>query len=734
MILCAVLLLAAGISFFFSVPAALRVRLLACGAILGLLWSYAYEQMRIKPLRAFVGEAVQIRAVLSEKPTQTDYGCRVIAQMGAGKILLYLDAPPAQLSIGDVVTLSAQVRATDDNAVASNLYYQSRGISLIGFQKGQLQVERATAPSVWTAPKRALHALQEGITAIFPEDTMPFAYALLTGDTENISYTLGEQMSVTGISHVVAVSGMHVSLLVGVIMLLCGAKRRLGALISIPVMLFFAAMVGFSPSVTRALVMQSVLLLAPLLRRENDSYTSLSFALFLILIGNPWAIGSLSLQLSFAAVAGILLLSPKLRLWMLDISWVSALCRKSRIAGKPLRAATAILATTFGALTFTAPLLAYYFGLVSVVAPLTNLLALGAVSLCFPLTGLAALAGFVWLPLGKGIAAAVSILIRYVLWVIDWTSALPYAAVYTQNPYILAWLVTLYLLIAAFLLQRKRREHKPQLLTQRKPRGRGATPLICCIVLCFLCANLFSAFAGGSSVTMLDVRQGQCIYIRSGGTNVMVDCGGDRASEDGETAARFLLSQGVERLDTLILTHYDTDHVGGLAQLLSRIRVGALLAPNITDDSGNRAWVEEAAKQSGTPLYFIEADTAVSFDGGTISLFAPRGMQQDNNGLAVLLSFGDYDMLITGDMGATAERRLLDTHALADVEVLVAGHHGSKYSTCEELLEALLPEIVLISVGENSYGHPTQEVLTRVEAVGATVYRTDLCGDITITR
>ena len=134
------------------------------------------------------------------------------------------------------------------------------------------------------------------------------------------------------------------------------------------------------------------------------------------------------------------------------------------------------------------------------------------------------------------------------------------------------------------------------------------------------------------------------------------------------------------------------------------------------------------------PYRFIAQDTVLPADGGTLSLFAPTDGSAKNASLAALLSAQEYDILVTGDMSSAQERELLQTHTLPDLEVLVAGHHGSKTSTSEELLLATAPDIVLISVGKNSYGHPTPEVLARIAAIGAAVYRTDRNGDITILR
>ena len=256
-----------------------------------------------------------------------------------------------------------------------------------------------------------------------------------------------------------------------------------------------------------------------------------------------------------------------------------------------------------------------------------------------------------------------------------------------------------------------------------------------CVAVTLLCACVLSAVEPGqTAVTVFDVGQGQCVFLRSGDFTALVDCGGDSGDSDGENVARKLLMAGRREIDVLVLTHYDTDHVCGTAQLLSRIDVGELLLPELPDDTDNRDRLVRAAQESDVPYRFISTDTTLDFDGGTLSLLMPPDTQAENASISALLCAEECDILITGDLSEKQERALLQTHELPDLEVLVAGHHGAKTSTGEALLAQTAPDIVLISVGENRYGHPSPQVLARIKAAGAEVRRTDECGDITILR
>ena len=707
----------------FRAPMCRRVRLCALGLAVGLLWSWGYERVKLEPLRSYCGGEQMITVEVSDMPRETTHGCSVEERLAGGRILLYLNCAPEALSLGDTVTVCAEVidvsRGSGDS---ENLYYQSRDISLLGFQRGEPEITPAETLPLRCYPTAAAHAIRDRINELFPDDTEGFVRALLTGDRSGLSYRTRNEMSIAGISHIVAVSGMHVSLLVGVIMLLCLKRKRLGAIVSIFVMLLFAAMLGFTPSVTRAVLMNGILLLAPLLRRENDVPTTLSTALMVLLALNPWAIANISLQLSFGAAAGIFLLTPHIHRPMLRFLREATVQKHApRLLRRLLRGGAALMATSLGATVLTQPLIAEAFGVVSLISPITNLLVLPLISLIFPCCFFLLLIGCLLPSVGAAGAWALSYPIRAALWLVRSLAKLPYAAVYTNSGDIVAWLVSVYVLLGAYFLLRKRKMHPAVLLA--------------CILATLVAACVFSAQESGqTAVTVYDVGQGQCVFLRSGEFSALVDCGGDSGDADGETVARSLLMSGRRSVDVLVLTHYDTDHICGTEQLLSRIEVGALLLPSGEDDTENRERLLQAAEDAGVPYRFIAQDTTLSFDGGTLRLFAPADGSVKNASVAALLSAQEYDILITGDMSIQQEQELLESHTLPDIEVLVAGHHGSKTSTCEELLAAAAPDIVLISVGKNSYGHPSQEVLARIASLGAAVYRTDQNGDITILR
>ena len=188
---------------------------------------------------------------------------------------------------------------------------------------------------------------------------------------------------------------------------------------------------------------------------------------------------------------------------------------------------------------------------------------------------------------------------------------------------------------------------------------------------------------------------------------------------------------GRRSLDYLILTHYDTDHVGGVESLLSRMDVETMLLPQAGGDALIYRELVDLAHFHGTEVQTVREVRDLSLGQAALRIFPPVGEGEDNEiGLSVLASAGEQALLITGDMDQATEQTLMETYDLPDLDVLVAGHHGSKYSTSEELLEALTPERAVISVGSNSYGHPAEETLRRLARAGSELYRTDLQGSV----
>ena len=259
-----------------------------------------------------------------------------------------------------------------------------------------------------------------------------------------------------------------------------------------------------------------------------------------------------------------------------------------------------------------------------------------------------------------------------------------------------------------------------------------------CLLALAVCAALILPTlrrVPGLTVTAVDVGQGQCLVIRSGTAAAVVDCGSSSVSDPDGRLLAFLRGAGVDRVDLLLLTHYHSDHCSGVPDLLRQIPVRTAVLPPPDDEVTWDESIRRLAEANGCQVFTVgEAPADILFGDASVRVWPPRGGEDGNERcLAMLFSQGPFDVLVTGDMPASGERELLEEGGLPDIELLVAGHHGSAGSSCEELLRAVTPEAAVISVGENDYGHPADSTLRRLERFGITVFRTDLLGTFTLT-
>ena len=478
----------------------------------------------------------------------------------------------------------------------------------------------------------------------------------------------------------------------------------------LPALALFAAVAGFTPSVVRSCIMVALMILAQILKREYDPPTSLAFAALVMLVANPLSITAVGFQLSVGCVAGIQLFGKRIN------DWITGKLGGAKGKGfLPLmkRWFASSLSISLSAMSLTTPLTAYYFGVVSLVGVITNQLTLWVVNFIFNGLMVLCLLSLWSLPAASFLAGVLAWPIRFVLGCAECLGGLPLAAVYTVSPYITAWLVFVYCLLLVFLCS-----------SGKKPWMLG-----CCGVvgLCIaLLASWTEPMLDNVRVTMLDVGQGQSILLQSGGRTFLVDCGGDSDTETADIIAETVLSMGISHLDGILLTHDDRDHAGALEHLLSRVDTKCLILPSTVK------WYPKADCET----IYVRRDLSIPYGDTTIQIFAPiYGQNGNENSLCVLFTAENCDILITGDRSSLGELVLLTDQDLPQVDLLVAGHHGAKHSTSEALLEAVQPEVVFISAGEdNRYGHPSQETLDRLAQFGCRVYRTDQNGTLTFRR
>lgn len=683
-----------------------------------------YDHLVRQPIENRCGAASDFAATVCDWPQATERGARVTVELEGyhrARAVLYGEAELLAARPGDTVTGTAQWQSAAHFDSDDVTHFNARGVYALLYGREDVRLSAGDGDALRWLPQRAGKAFREKVAAIWDDPRVSgFLTAELTGDKSAMDDGDYLAMQETGLAHLFAVSGLHCAFLVTLLALLISRRQRLLCAVTIPLLLFYMVMVGMSPSVVRACIMQIFLLIAPLFRRGSDPLTSLAAALLVILLCNPFAAASVSLQLSFSATLGMVLLSP--RLYKLLTGWYKGKCRPLRTA---LCFVAANLSATLSAVVFTVPLTAWYFRIFVLVAPLSSLLAVPAAGWSFMAAFVTVLLGFVWLPLVRLLGWISWVLVRYILWIANGMMSWRYHAVYFTNPYLIYWLLFLY---AAFIG------------CAATPDGKRKYLLVSALSVLTLTAaiwvNCQDYQYGVLTALTLDVGQGESVILTSGGETALVDCGSSNSYKDpGGLAADTLHSMGVRELSAVVVTHYHADHTNGLYEVLRRIPVQTIYLPDIEDEYGVRERLVSLAEEKGAQVTYVTKETADTLGDTVLTIYPPVQSGGDLNelGLTALASAGDFDLLITGDMSGSTEKKLVETYALPDIEVLVVSHHGSRYSSNIRFLKSVTPEAAVISVGDNNYGHPSEETLQRLLAVGADIWRTDQQGTIRIT-
>lgn len=570
--------------------------------------------------------------------------------------------------------------------------------------------------SMANAVRGSLRASLEGA----PERAAALVEGLAVGDETAQPAELAEQMRVSGLSHLTAVSGGNTSIVVGAVLLIAtmlglglvsrvvAAGLALGA---------FVVIVGPQPSVLRASVMAVVALLAIITGSRRTGLHALAFAVVVLLVISPPLAASWGFALSVAATGGLIVLaSPLVSRWGGQ--------------GRARRAVVAALALTVGAQIATLPLIAAFGDGLSLVAVPANLLAAPAVGPVTVLGLLAAVLGTVAPGPAAVLARCAEPFAAWIAWVAEWTSAWPAATLPWPGGLPGAALAGLVAGGLAYAIRRHRGQH------ERTGRPRtlvlGAVALAVIAALSLRLPERAGWPPPGWIALACDVGQGDALILRgSGGGIVVVDAGPDPRAVD-----RCLGDASVDRIDLLVLTHHHADHMDGVPGVLDGRSVAAALVSPLREP------VEQAERLddflSGTPTSIARAGDRHEVGGVAMTVLWPsrviRGPESaPNNASVVLLAeVAGVRLLLLGDVEVSAQVALRTSIAGPGVDVVKVAHHGSRFQD-PALASWTAGRVAIVSVGEgNRYGHPAPETLRAWQYSGALLARTDLAGDVAI--
>ena len=613
----------------------------------------------------------------------------------------------------------------------------------------------------------ARNRLADSIERAMPYPESALGQALLLGKRESLPTELVERFRGTGAAHLLAISGLHVGVLLALTLSagawLLGRQRPTYLVVAAAVIWLYALAAGASPSALRAALMGTVYLAALALGRPSSVLPALALAAALMTASSPSLIRQVSFQLSFAAVGGIAL---ALTVWDGYFGrW------RSPSAGWGVRLlgwSVALTVVSAAATLATWPLVAANFGEVALLGVPVSLLAIPAMAPAVVATMVAALGGLALGPLGELLGWIAVAPTAYLVAIV---SALPQWTVeadWVGQPLLAAWYGGLGLALLAAQPHRIRRWRRAlanlpaQVMSliggnssadPEEPADKTGSPriplpgpyiaLTAAIALGIAAAFLWFRVAGGPDgnlhVHFLDIGQGDSILVVTpSGRQVLIDGGpdGDIVSQ----AVADTLPRGDRSLDLVVMTHLDSDHSNGLLEVLDRYAVGAVLSGTHQPENEMKALWEDRLKQHAISPVEVHEGYVVHLDVGVeLQVLNPpqdRPFEDSNNDSVVLrLTYGDASLLLTADIESEAEERLADSGLALQSTVLKVAHHGSNTSTTQRFLDAVGPSVAVVSAGvNNSFGHPAPAVMQRLEAaVGAdNVYRTDRDGNVEV--
>jgi competence protein ComEC len=553
-----------------------------------------------------------------------------------------------------------------------------------------------------------------------PKDQAGLLSGMLIGYRKGLSKEIQEAFSDAGLMHTMAVSGAHVSFLIIPLLFIfrkLRAKKVISNVFIICILLMFLSITGFQPSVVRAVIMASLVLLGQIFWRESDVYTSISLAAIVLLICNPFNLFNVGFQLSFAATISIVMLHKSIKnifTWKHMPSLIKD-----------------ILSITISAQIGVLPITAFYFNKISLISIISNVLVTPLLQVVSILGYIMVITGQLSIGLSKLVGYLNCPLLTLILLVTKICSSFKFACIKVITPKVI-FIITYYFIVWLILKYKSLKDMKIK----------RVTCFAVAVALIFMTFFLYIPLRRELEVIFLDVGSGDSAFVNVGGhTTMLIDGGGYRHADENKNIGDdiiipFLLSYGVKKIDLVIATHGHDDHVQGLIPVLKDFLVGALVIPQTSAPDEFNDLIDICIDRDIDVIRCIRGDL-IGIDKKTwCTVLNPSNTLNDmkgslnNTSLVIKLSHLDMDFLFTGDIEKEAEVDILESGMDLECEVLKVSHHGSSTSTASSFLESVKPKAAVISVGSNNFGHPSQDVIERLNNRIVKVFRTDMDGAI----
>ncbi|MCK4546286.1 MAG: DNA internalization-related competence protein ComEC/Rec2, partial [Candidatus Eisenbacteria sp.] len=655
----------------------------------------------------------------------------------AGGVRVWVREPGIELAEGDWVEITGKIRRPSGRRNPAGFDYESylghRGIWGLVSVYDPSKITRLGGGFRGWLPRSVFKPIKEKCDACLDRHlqgrSLALVSGLLLGERDKLTQRVQRTLRSAGVLHILTVSGLHVGLVVGMVLLLGKALRvplTLRVVLALGVCFLYAGVVGNRAPVIRASIMATAALGGYLLQRDSPAINTLCLAALVLLLVHPGSLWEMGFQLSFGAVFGIVAFFPVLR----NMDLVRSIGKRRGVSW-----IVDGLLVSLSAQLGVGPLIAYHFSQWTPVSPLANLLVLPQVGIGLPLAGMSIVVAGVSDTAAHIPFAALWAILK-VLWsTVVMLSELPGAAVVVKRPGVWIVAATYAALVLGFVS-----------LSLGRWKGTGIAAL-CLLVLLLLYAD--PVRPERLEVTVLDVGLGSAAVVRlPSGKTVLVD-GGDRSEYrdyGAQVVVPYLRSRGVDDIDLVILSHPHRDHFGGLIAVVEELSVRRLADPGLVAATEEYRDFLVAVRDRDIDFRIVRGREKILFDESAVIELIPidresrcrslgrESVRLNNGSLVVRIRYGASTLLLTGDIEACRELDLLRSGEDLANDVIVVPHHGSASSSLPEFIEAVGPGIAIVSAGKKGRLRlPSRDVIRRYQDAGARVFRTDQSGAVIVT-
>ena len=605
--------------------------------------------------------------------------------------------------------------------------------------------------------------IKENMSNILDEEQGALCIGILIGDRENISDITEDNFKKSNLTHMLAVSGSHITyIIVALTTLLSKTNRKFSLIITIIFLLFFTVLTGFTASVLRASIMGILTLLASILHRKSDTINNLGISSIIILLYNPYLLVDAGFLLSYAGTIGIIFFSKKIsngtsiivnkinpNLLNIEQNNNSKILFVKSIIEKIILYVISSLSVTISANIVIIPIMAYMFSTISFTFWISNILA-GSIMEVVTIFGfITYLISIVFPMLAEFLGIALNLFLTILLKIAEISSIIPGASIYIKTPSLIMCVMYYLVIFILFNLKPIRQFIRKKAIFRFliiKAKKHKLKILVTIITVIILLNSIIYVTDKNLKIYFVDVGQGDCTLIQTHEKkNILIDGGGSEfgSFDVGESILLpYLLNRGINKIDYMMISHFDSDHIGGLFYIMENLKVDNIIISRQGKNSENFKKFIQIMSEKQINLIIVKRGDYVKIDGTSyFEILFPEEKQisdnvLNNNSIVAKFVSSNVTMLFTGDIEEIAEKRLCELYRNTNklqADIIKVAHHGSKTSSTLSFLKLVNPQIALIGVGaDNNFGHPNEGVLERIKKLGTQIYRTDQTGEVSI--